>query len=66
MIEANKNEKLNSYLFIVCDPRKIRVRGRGIQPKGLRNGDDAVFFIHTKGAGFGSPEIRISETLIQE
>lgn len=45
----------------VCDPRKVRVKGRGIQPKGIRNGDDAIFYIHTRGAGPGTPEIKISK-----
>lgn len=35
------------------------MRGRGIQAKGIRNGDDAVFFIHTIGAGNGTPEVKI-------
>lgn len=43
----------------MCDPRKVRVRGRGIQAKGIRNGDDATFFIHTNGAGIGLPEVKI-------
>lgn len=37
----------------------MRVRGRGIQAKGIRNGDDAIFFIHTEGAGIGLPEVKI-------
>lgn len=43
----------------VCDSRRVRVRGRGIQAKGIRNGDDAVFYIHTTGAGIGTPEVKI-------
>lgn len=43
----------------MCDPRKVRVKGRGIQAKGIRCGDDAIFFIHTTGAGIGSPEVKI-------
>lgn len=46
-------------LPLVCDSRKIRVRGRGIQARGIRNGDDAVFFVHTTAAGVGTPEVKI-------
>lgn len=46
-------------LISVCDSRKIRVRGRGIQSRGIRNGDDAVFFVHTTSAGIGTPEVKI-------
>lgn len=35
------------------------MRGRGIQARGIRNGDDAVFFIHTMAAGIGTPEVKI-------
>lgn len=45
--------------FIVSDARKVRVGGRGIQPTGIRIGDDADFKIYTEGAGEGVPEIRI-------
>lgn len=41
------------------DARKVRVRGRGIQSKGVRVGDTAMFMIHTEGAGVGSPEVKI-------
>lgn len=47
------------YPYSVSDSRKIRVRGRGIQARGIRNGDDAVFFIHTIAAGVGTPEVKI-------
>lgn len=43
----------------VSDPRKIRVRGRGIQARGIRSGDDAVFYVHTEGAGLGTPDIKV-------
>lgn len=50
---------LNCVSISVCDSRKIRVRGRGIQARGIRNGDDAVFFVHTTAAGIGTPEVKI-------
>lgn len=37
----------------------MRVRGRGIQAKGIRIGDVAVFLIFTEAAGIGSPEVKI-------
>lgn len=51
------------YKFFSCltvsDARKIRVGGRGVQPTGIRIGDDADFKVYTEGAGEGVPEIRI-------
>lgn len=47
------------YCRLVSDARKIRVGGRGIQPTGIRIGDDADFKIYTEGAGEGVPEIRV-------
>lgn len=43
----------------MSDARKIRVGGRGVQPTGIRIGDDADFKVYTEGAGEGVPEIRI-------
>lgn len=47
------------FIFEVSDARKVRVRGRGIQARGIRSGDDADFYIHTDGAGIGTPEVKI-------
>lgn len=43
----------------ISDARKVRASGRGLQPTGVRIGDDADFKIHTDGAGEGTPEVRI-------
>ena len=34
--------------------------GRGIQPKGVRVGDDADFKVHTKGAGEGDLNVQVT------
>lgn len=49
----------NSSFRIVSDARKVRVGGRGVQPQGVRIGDDGDFKIYTEGAGEGVPEIQI-------
>lgn len=41
------------------DPRKVRVGGRGIQPNGVRVGDEGDFKVYTEGAGEGVPEVQI-------
>lgn len=41
------------------DPKKVRASGRGLQPTGVRVGDDADFKIYTDGAGEGTPVIKI-------
>ncbi|XP_069693768.1 filamin-A isoform X2 [Periplaneta americana] len=43
----------------VSDAKKVRASGRGLQPSGVRVGDDADFKIYTEGAGEGSPEVRV-------
>ncbi|XP_052890939.1 filamin-A isoform X3 [Anopheles moucheti] len=44
----------------VCDSRKVRASGRGLQPVGVRvNDDDVTFRIFTEGAGEGIPEVKI-------
>lgn len=65
-ISPGENSILFSFVQIklmlnvsVCDARKVKVRGRGIQSKGIRCGDDAVFFIHTEAAGVGRAEVKI-------
>ncbi|XP_049804905.1 filamin-A isoform X1 [Schistocerca nitens] len=43
----------------VSDAKKVRASGRGLQPSGVRVGDDATFRIYTEGAGEGTPAVRI-------
>lgn len=43
----------------VCDARKVRTTGRGLQPTGIRIGDVADFKIHTESAGEGMAEVKI-------
>ncbi|XP_066996805.1 filamin-A isoform X2 [Anabrus simplex] len=43
----------------VSDAKRVRASGRGLQPTGVRVGDEADFKIYTEGAGEGSPEVRI-------
>ncbi|KAL9897671.1 filamin A protein cher isoform 2-T2 [Glossina fuscipes fuscipes] len=43
----------------LSDVRKVKASGRGLQPNGVRVGDDADFKIYTEGAGEGMPEVRI-------
>jgi len=46
-------------VFLAPDATKVWATGRGIQPKGVRVGDDAVFQVHTEGAGDGEPRVMI-------
>lgn len=46
-------------LHEVCDPKKVRASGRGLQPTGVRCKDIADFKIHTDGAGEGIPNVTI-------
>lgn len=57
--EPIKGSPFGVKISPVSDPRKVRVRGRGIQARGIRNGDDADFLIYTEGAGIGTPEVKI-------
>ncbi|XP_046806250.1 filamin-A isoform X2 [Lucilia cuprina] len=43
----------------LSDARRVRASGRGLQPTGVRVGDDADFKIYTEGAGEGVPEVRL-------
>lgn len=44
----------------ISDPKKVRAAGRGLQPNGIRVGDEnATFNIYTDGAGEGIPNVRI-------
>jgi len=49
-------------MLVICaavDARKCYATGRGIQPKGVRVGDDAVFKVHTQGAGDGDLNVKV-------
>ena len=54
---------MSSVLFCCCfsaaDAKKCYATGRGIQPKGVRIGEDAIFKIFTEGAGGGNGEPRV-------
>ena len=41
------------------DAKKCYATGRGIQPKGVRVGDDADYKVHTQGAGEGQLDIKV-------
>lgn len=43
----------------MSDARKVRASGRGLQPVGVRVGDEADFKIYTEGAGEGVPEVQV-------
>lgn len=45
--------------FSACDPKKVRVGGRGLQPNGLRIGDIGDIQIYTDGCGVGEPEVLV-------
>ncbi|XP_055529815.1 filamin-A isoform X3 [Wyeomyia smithii] len=55
-----KNSPYGVRVAPVCDPRKVRASGRGLQPVGVRvNDDDVSFKIYTEGAGEGTPEVKV-------
>ncbi|XP_071544150.1 filamin-A isoform X9 [Panulirus ornatus] len=43
----------------VCDARKVRASGRGLQPNGVRVKDSADFKVYTEGAGEGNVEVKV-------
>ena len=45
--------------FVASDAKKCYATGRGIQPKGVRIGDEADFKVHTKGAGVGELHVQV-------
>ena len=42
------------------DSKKCYATGRGVQPKGVRVGEDAVFKVHTQGAGEGEVKVQVT------
>lgn len=57
--EPIKGSPFGVKISPMSDSRKVRVRGRGIQTRGIRCGDEPNFFIYTEGAGIGTPEVKI-------
>ncbi len=45
--------------LLAVDAKRCYATGRGIQPKGVRIGDDADFKVHTKGAGQGDLKVQV-------
>ena len=43
------------------DSKKCYATGRGVQPKGVRVADKAVFKVHTQGAGDGDLKVQVSQ-----
>lgn len=43
----------------ICDARKVRASGRGLQPTGVRVADIADFKVFTEGAGEGQLDIKL-------
>ena len=43
----------------MCDARKVRASGRGLQPSGVRVKDVADFRVYTEGAGEGNVEVKV-------
>ncbi|XP_062702644.1 filamin-A isoform X5 [Aedes albopictus] len=55
-----KNSPFGVRVAPVCDPKKVRASGRGLQPVGVRvNDEDCTFRIYTEGAGEGIPEVKV-------
>ena len=50
----------NFCMFLAVDARKCYATGRGLQPKGVRVGDDADFKVHTQGAGEGDLNVKVT------
>ena len=46
-------------ILAAVDAKKCYATGRGIQPKGVRIGEDADFCVYTKGAGEGELVIKV-------
>lgn len=46
-------------LFPASNAKAAYATGRGIQPRGVRVKDNAVFYVHTKGAGEGQVGVQI-------
>uniref|UniRef100_T1IWF9 Sarcolemmal membrane-associated protein n=1 Tax=Strigamia maritima TaxID=126957 RepID=T1IWF9_STRMM len=57
--QAIPNSPFGVRVTPVCDPKKVRVAGRGIQPSGVRVRDVADFRVFTEGAGEGNLEVKV-------
>ncbi len=53
---GNSNQVLRC--FAAVDAKKCYASGRGIQPKGVRVRDNAIFKVHTEGAGVGELKVQ--------
>jgi len=62
MVRLIKQHAVQYHLFLLkgVDARRCHATGRGIQPKGVRVGDDADFKVHTQGAGDGDLNIKVT------
>jgi len=47
------------HVRAAADAKKVYATGRGIQPKGNRIGEEALFKIFTEGAGGGNGDPRV-------
>lgn len=47
------------FLILVCDARKVRATGRGLQQTGVRVKDIADFKIFTENAGAGQLDVKV-------
>ncbi|XP_070558718.1 filamin-A-like isoform X3 [Ptychodera flava] len=52
-------EMIQEDMVPVFNPKKAYVTGRGIQPKGIRVREDAIFYVHTKEAGEAELRVQI-------
>ena len=51
---------ITTLCFAAVDSKKCYATGRGVQPKGVRVADDAVFKVHTQGAGEGELKVQVN------
>ncbi len=53
------NSPFKSKVSMPLDIRKVSAKGRGIEPKGVKVGEDAPFKVFTKDAGDGDLEVTV-------
>ncbi|XP_070558726.1 filamin-A-like isoform X10 [Ptychodera flava] len=56
---GRRNTPVRARVVPVFNPKKAYVTGRGIQPKGIRVREDAIFYVHTKEAGEAELRVQI-------
>lgn len=61
MYFSKLNLKFNCFIicFSVCDARKVKATGRGLQKNGVRVKDVADFKVFTENAGDGQLDIKV-------